>query len=113
MYHYLKERLNTMQNKRKILKQYLLQQAKIIRLNEMLSRNPENEHIYYKQINDCIKLRQHIEDRINLVDDDILKELLIQKYMCGKTLEEISYSINYSKRHTERLHIKALNAINI
>lgn len=102
-----------MQAKKKFLKQYLLQQAKIKRLNEMLSRNPENEQKYYKQINDCIKLRQYIEEKIELVDDDILKELLMQKYLCGKTLEEISYIINYSKRHTERLHLKALSCIQL
>lgn len=102
-----------MKNKKQILKQYLLQQPKINRLNEMLSRNPENEQLYYKEINDCIQLRKYIEGKISLVDDDILREILTHKYICGKTLEEISFIINYSKRHVERLHIKALKSLEI
>ena len=31
----------------------------------------------------------------------------------GKTLEEISLILNYSKRHIERLHIKALEKFNM
>ena len=47
-------------------------------------------------------------DSIDAVDGGILSEILSQKYICGRSLEEIGYLINYSKRQTERLHIKAL-----
>jgi hypothetical protein len=102
-----------MKNKKKILKSYVLQQAKINRLHEMLLENPEKETYYAFQIYECLSLRQHIENQISLVSNEVLRELLIQKYLCGKTLEEISYIINYSKRHTERLHTRALEIVEI
>lgn len=97
-----------MQNKKEYLKQYLLQQKKINRLNEMITLNCKNQKEYQKQISECEKLRNEIEDKINLVDDAILREVLFLKYACGKNLLEVSYIINYSLRQTERLHKKAL-----
>lgn len=95
-------------DKKKYLNSYLLQQAKIIRLREMISINPDLKEVYNHQILSAQALRDEIEAKINLVDNGVLSELLFQKYICGRTLEEISVIINYSKRHTERLHIIAL-----
>ena len=95
-------------NKKKYLNSYLLQQAKILRLREMITINPKMKLEYEQQISNAEYLRVEIENKISNVDSDILSEILFQKYICGKTLEEISIIINYSKRHTERLHITAL-----
>jgi len=95
-------------NKKKYLNSYLLQQAKISRLKEMISINPKMKQEYKRQIATAECLREDIENKISKVEDEILSEILFQKYICGKTLEEISIIINYSKRHTERLHITAL-----
>ena len=100
-------------NKKAFLKAYLLQQAKITRLKEMLSAHPEESQNYNAQIEECLKIRQEIEQKISAIDNDILKELLTQKYICGKTLEEISLIMNYSKRHVERLHITAMEKLEI
>ncbi len=93
---------------REYLKRYRLLQAKITRLEQMLSECPEKREKYLKELNLAISLRDGIEDSIDAVDGGILSEILSQKYICGRSLEEISYLINYSKRQTERLHIKAL-----
>ncbi len=95
------------------LKRYLLQEAKIRTFAEMHEKRRENSEYYNKQIAECKMLREKIEKKISAVEDETLKELLFQKYILGKTLEEISLVINYSKRHTERLHRKALAAIKI
>ena len=101
------------ENKKAFLKAYLLQQAKITRLKEMLITHPQESENYNAQIEECLKTRQKIEQRISTIDNEILKELLIQKYICGKTLLEISLIMNYSNRHIERLHIKAIEKLEI
>ena len=68
---------------------------------------------YEKQIRLSEKLRQEIEEKINDMDDGLLCELLFQKYILGTTLEQIAIILNYSKRHIERLHIKALENFKI
>ena len=71
--------------------------------------NPELKNLYEKEIDQALLLRQKIEKQILAVDGGILSEVLFQKYIFGKTLEDISYTLNYSSRHIERLHIKALD----
>lgn len=91
------------------LKQYLLQEAKIKRLNEMLE--VKKKPIYKQELKNAEALRDEIENKIRGIDDTLLSELLYQKYILGKTLEEISFNLNYSVRQIERLHKKALEKI--
>ncbi len=100
-------------DKKKFLKGYLLQRSKINRLEEMILSNPKKREEYEAEIESCNQTRTAIEKAINTLENDILKEILFQKYICGKTLEEVSLIINYSKRHTERMHIKALQNLKI
>lgn len=99
--------------KKKFLKSYLLQEAQINRLNKMAQLHPQKQKCYLKQISECQKRRDKVEEKISAIDDEILREILMRKYIFGKTLEEISFIINYSKRHTERLHVKALQLFKI
>ena len=57
--------------------------------------------------------RAEIERKIKEVDGGVLSELLYLKYVCGKPLLEISFILNYSVRHTERLHKKALEKLKL
>lgn len=101
------------EEKKSVLKQYLIQQTKIERLEKMQRINPEFSNRYKKEIRIAKKNRLEIERKISEIPEDVLRELLFQKYIFGKTLEEISYILNYSKRHIERLHNKALENLNI
>ena len=74
---------------------------------------PENAERYSCEIETCTKARDRIERAIEAVDGDILTEILSLKYMCGMSIEEISAEICYSRRHTERMHRKALTLIKI
>ena len=96
------------EEKKQYLSLYLLQHAKIHRLNEMIYENPARRQEYLRLIEEANEIRFQIEAKIKQVDGGVLTELLYLKYVCGKTLLEISYILNYSLRHTERLHIKAL-----
>ncbi len=103
-----------MQNEKKeYLKQYMYQESVIRSLNQLAVINPEKKSIYRDKISQALKTRSDIEEKISSVEDTVLRELLYNKYIFGKTLEEISYILNYSKRHIERLHIKALEKIEI
>lgn len=97
-----------MQAKKEYLKLYRTQQNKINRLNEMLTQNPEKSEKYIKEIRNCELVRQNIESDISSVSNEVLREVLFLKYICGKNLLEVSFLINYSKRQTERFHKKAL-----
>lgn len=94
--------------KKEYLSLYLLQNEKIRRLNETALHNPEEKELFVSKIKAAQTLRREIEDKIEAVDGGVLSELLYLKYVCGKTLMQISYELNYSVRHIERLHIKAL-----
>lgn len=94
--------------KKEYLSLYLLQSEKIRRLRETALQNPEEKEKYILQIKTAQSLRRDIEEKIEAVDGGVLSELLYLKYVCGKTLMQISYELNYSVRQIERLHIKAL-----
>ena len=94
--------------KKEYLSLYLLQSEKIRRLRETALQNPEEKEKYILQIKTAQSLRREIEEKIEAVDGGVLSELLYLKYVCGKTLMQISYELNYSVRQIERLHIKAL-----
>jgi len=103
-----------MQNpKKEFLNRYILQERKILRYEKLINLNPKYKNKYDRCIKNANNLRIEIENIINEIDDDLLVEILFQKYIFGKTLEEISLILNYSKRHIERLHIKALEKIKI
>lgn len=94
--------------KKEYLSLYLLQNEKIRRLKETALQNPEEKEKYISQIKAAQTLRRDIEEKIEALDGGVLSELLYLKYVCGKTLMQISYELNYSVRQIERLHIKAL-----
>lgn len=101
------------EQKRNYLKNYRILLAKIRRFGEMSLFNPENAERYNEQILSARKTRDLIEQKIDNVDGGILSEILSQKYICGKSMEEIAYNMNYSKRQIERLHLKALEEISV
>ncbi len=74
--------------------------------------NPDKEELYRRQLDECVRLRDKMEEEIERTDGGILSEILAQKYICGKSLEEIALLIGYCKRQTERLHLKALEKLN-
>ena len=93
------------------LSSYRILGTKIARLRGMIEINPESKEKYSARIKECRKKREKMEDEIDSVDGGILSEILALKYICGKTLEEISLMIGYCKRQTERLHLKAIEGL--
>jgi len=93
------------------LKNYRVLLSKKDRLKEMCEIFPERKEEYKEQINNTVKSILRIEDAIEKVDGGILSEILFQKYVLGRSLETVSYNLNYSKRQIERLHINAVEKI--
>ncbi len=102
-----------MEYKKTYLNSYRLQENIIRTLNRMIIENPSKSNHFFKKIEECEKLRTEIADKIAQVDEPRLKVILYEKYINGLTLEAIAPILNYSKRHTERLHIAALKAFKI
>lgn len=101
------------EKKREFLKKYRVLQARITRILNMMNECPENYDKYNEEVTKARNLRDKIVEMIEAIDGGILSEILFQKYVCGKSMEQIGYAVNYSKRQVERLHLKALNLLSI
>ena len=101
------------EEKKKYLSLYREQKLKIDRLKEMMEIHPEQSEQYLTQIRNAEMLKNEIERKIEAVDGGVLSELLYWKYICGRSLPDVSCHINYSERHTDRLHKKALEKFTI
>lgn len=65
------------------------------------------------KINSSIAIRLNIEELINNVENYTQRLLLRYRYINGFSFERIAVELNYSWRHTHRLHSKALDNINL
>ena len=99
--------------KKEYLDLYLIQQTKILRLKRLMEANPEANERYLIKIKNAEQLREKIEDDIDKVDGGLLSEVLSQHYLCGRSLEQTAYALNYSKRHIERLYKTAMEKLSI
>ena len=101
------------EKKKEYLDLYLLQQAKITRLKRQMEVNPEASERYIIKIKNAQLLREKIEEDIERVDSGLLSEVLSQHYLCGRSLEQTAFALNYSKRHIERLYKTAMEKLTI
>lgn len=94
--------------KRIYLEQYPLALAVINRCYLLSAKNADKSENYKRKMNEAVLLRDFIENDIDKISDKVESEVLAQKYLCGKTLEETAVLLNYSKRQVERIHLNAL-----
>ena len=100
-------------DKKDYLKSYRLQENLIRTLKRLCIENPSQKDVLHTKIEECENLRTQIAEKIFKIKDTRYKVLLYEKYMNGRTLEEIALILNYSKRHAERLHIAALKSFKL
>ncbi len=98
----------TFDEKREYLELYALQIARINRLYLLSVKNADKSKKYEAQLNSAKSLRDIIEYDIEKLPDKFESEILAQKYLCGKSLEETAEILNYSKRQVERIHLTAI-----
>jgi DNA-directed RNA polymerase specialized sigma subunit len=66
-----------------------------------------------REIDKLVDKKKEIECKINAIEDDRLRNILIDRYLYYMTWEEIAWKNNYSWQHVYRLHEKGLNLIEI
>lgn len=81
------------------------------RLGEAVARIVDAEARVDAEIELLIATEREIEHTINSVEDSTLRTLLYERYINGKTWEQIAVILNYSWRQTVRLHGIALVAV--
>ena len=57
---------------------------------------------------ESLRIMQEVLDAIKSVPDEVQQTVLIEKYINGKTLQEIQNDIHYEKRNTIIIHGRAL-----
>ena len=57
---------------------------------------------------ECQKVMREIMDAINSVPDEVQQTVLIEKYINGRSLQQIQTDIHYEKRNTIIIHGRAL-----
>ena len=55
-----------------------------------------------------VRLYTEIQQQIKCVEDDTERELLMLRYLQGKTWEQVAVEMGYTYRYTTKLHGKAL-----
>ena len=56
-----------------------------------------------------VRLYTEIQQRIKCVEDDTERELLMLRYLQGKTWEQVAVEMGYSWQHVHKLHSRALS----
>lgn len=64
-----------------------------------------------KKVDELVRIRRNIEDSLQSVKDDTLRNLLEYRYIYGLTWEQIAVKMNYSYRNVTRMHGKALSVL--
>jgi len=66
-----------------------------------------------EKTNEMSAVCEEIMEAVNAVPQEHLREILYRRYINGASFEEIAVTMNYSWRHTLRLHGVALGALTI
>ena len=71
------------------------------------------EHEITQDIDTLVDLKKDIMALIKAVKNPEYQTLLELRYLCFKKWEQIALDMGYTRRHLERMHIKALKSIKI
>lgn len=61
----------------------------------------------------AVKQYEEIHDQINTMEDNVLRELLVRKYLLEQRWEKIAVAMDYEYRYILKLHGKALRNFQI
>ncbi len=75
---------------------------------EAIVRVVDYEDHINSEIERLSAVRSEIESRINSISGDVLREVLIRRYLMYQKWELIAEEMNYGVRHIYKLHAKAL-----
>ena len=75
----------------------------VARLDALISQLEHEQDLAVRQY-------KEIHDRIHKMQDGAEKEVLIRRYLMGRTWEQIAVEMDYTYRHVTRLHGAALRS---
>ena len=75
---------------------------------ENYKRDDEDIELLINHLIKCEAEQKEIESTIETIQDPILKATFKEKYIHGKSWEQVAESIGYSVTHTQRIFKKAL-----
>ena len=81
------------------------------KLGSAVARIIDAEKRVSAEIELMIATKNDIENTINAVNDDRLKDILYSRYICGKKWEQIAVDLNIEYRWLLRLHGRALQEV--
>ena len=82
--------------------------SKINGMEDSMIRVLDYERHINEEIERLTAKRGEIENDIYMIPDDILREVLIRRYLLYQKWELIAEEMNYGVRHIYKLHLKAL-----
>jgi len=83
------------------------------KIEDCVCKIADIEESLKNDMSELIELKEKAMNMIDKIDVPEYRNLLIQRYLCGKKWEEIAEYMGYSYVHTvARLHPKALESIN-
>ena len=90
-------------------------------VNHTVSNPVENNYIMYEslereiyqRVNEILDTLQKLERAIGKVEDSLHRTILALRYIDGLTFKKISCEINYSYKHSKRLHWMAIENIKL
>lgn len=71
-------------------------------------RVTDYENYINSEINMLAEVRSDIENKIKCLSDDILREVLIRRYLLYQKWDVIAEEMNYGERYIYKLHLRAL-----
>ena len=74
----------------------------------MIIKAVDATEVLDEQRTECQKVMREIMEAIKSVPDEIQQTVLIEKYINGRTLQEIQTDIHYERRNTTIIHGRAL-----
>ena len=83
------------------------------RLQTAVEKIAELENQIAAKIDEWRAARDKIVEVINTVEDYRLRSILLQRYVQGKTFEQIAVSMHYDYRWITRLHGRALQKLTL
>ena len=73
----------------------------------------ELEEIVREQNSGLIEMQKEIHKAINSLKDSSHRRIMTKRYIDGLSWEEVCVSVNYSWKHTHRLHSQALSMVEL
>ncbi len=101
----------TKQQTKEYLAGYLLNMARAQQLKRKLEAYVMSAPSIKREIDVCIKNSGEVEEIIYSCENILQREVAVRKYIYGQSLEKIAEELNYSARHIQRIHNKAVEGL--